>query len=284
MIYTSDNEIYEDEMAHALGVKHEDSIHYKDYLSTMNVGPKPTPEETQIGPNQDKKPVIPEGEQHSELVPPKPANDNVPIIPPDPYGGALLMQKYGPKGPQPVKTSGLMDTDNPKPPKNLPTEPFPGIDTTREQPPYGRYGPGPKEKYPPWLKEPVPFKLLDVVPNEESSADLVQHMSKSDEELTKVLQSVHTAGDLSDVPPSKNIENRRDYDTLDFKHPFQREVAQFIYDWFRKIDNTSEMGHQLGREDYHKMIDEAIDKTKLKTWARKREIYEHWKPIEVGSK
>lgn len=33
MIYSSDNEIYEDETAHALGVKHPDTVNYADHLA-----------------------------------------------------------------------------------------------------------------------------------------------------------------------------------------------------------------------------------------------------------
>lgn len=76
MIYTSDNEIYEDEMAHALGVKDEASIHYKDYLSTMAVSPKPTPEETQIGPELEQKPVTQEPNRMPPSGPTEPVGES----------------------------------------------------------------------------------------------------------------------------------------------------------------------------------------------------------------
>lgn len=60
-----------------------------------------------------KPTLVPKPDKETELIPPKPANDNTPgpSLPPDPYGGALLLQKYGPKGP---KTAGLMDWFFPK--------------------------------------------------------------------------------------------------------------------------------------------------------------------------
>ena len=184
MIYSSEGDMYEDETAHALGVKVAES------------GEKP--------------------------VTPKAANDNVPIIPPDPYGGALLLQQWGPKGP---KVAGNWDTDNPKPPKDLPTEPFPGIDTTRPQPPYGRYGPGPKDKYPPWLKEPVPFGAdvsgdssedktyndLEKVYRDNAAAN---HISPYIDWMIKGIP-LPKVGDLSDVEPSKNIEYRDSFEVTD---------------------------------------------------------------------
>src|SRR6266702_3897032 len=68
---------------------------------------------------------------------------------------------------------------------------------------------------------------------------------------------------LKDVPPSKNIENRGEYDIFDKfrQHPlFEEIVKQFREDPYT-VDTKNPLSQALGVEDAKKRVDEAVLRT-----------------------
>ena len=127
-----------------------------------------------------------------------------------------------------------------------------------------------------WKTTPIaprglPVKLIDVEP--EGSAALAEQL-ENDPQVPHAL--MHLQGNLEvmkDFPVSKNVEYRGDYGAFDkfTHHPLVEELKDELGQrgGTNIKDNTSRLGHQLGRDEIPRVMEEAATRTKLREFGKR---------------